>query len=428
MTAPNDPSQHSLNRLELLYRLSQTFNTSLDLDEVLNRVIDEAITILNAERGFIMLLETDGRQTFRVARGLDQTTIDQPQSQVSQSVVQRVAQEGQPVLTSDAQSDARFNMRQSVMLLGLRSVLCVPIKIKDKVLGVVYADNRFEVGIFTQADLNLLTAITAIAAIAIENARLYQMAVEKGRLQQELQMAREMQISFLPDEIPTVNGWDFAARWLPAREVAGDYYDFISFDNGQMGLVIADVTDKGAAAALFMVFTNSIVRASVLSNMPPVESLTNANRLISARSPNAMFVSLVYCLLDPHSGKVTYVNAGHNPPLYYNKSTRTLRKLMPTGMVLGIDPDAPLLQREIALKPGDFILFYTDGLPDAINAHEEAFGMQRLETILHANPSASAEELLDDISAALYAHTGGITPFDDISMLIAKCSMLAADE
>jgi sigma-B regulation protein RsbU (phosphoserine phosphatase) len=332
------------------------------------------------------------------------------------------------VLTSDAQSDARFNMRQSVMLLGLRSVLCVPIKIKDKVLGVVYADNRFEVGIFTQADLNLLTAITAIAAIAIENARLYQMAVEKGRLQQELQMAREMQISFLPDEIPTVNGWDFAARWLPAREVAGDYYDFISFDNGQMGLVIADVTDKGAAAALFMVFTNSIVRASVLSNMPPVESLTNANRLISARSPNAMFVSLVYCLLDPHSGKVTYVNAGHNPPLYYNKSTRTLRKLMPTGMVLGIDPDAPLLQREIALKPGDFILFYTDGLPDAINAHEEAFGMQRLETILHANPSASAEELLDDISAALYAHTGGITPFDDISMLIAKCSMLAADE
>jgi len=174
-----------------------------------------------------MLLGPDGSQLFSVARGLEGKTIDQPQSQISQSVVQKVVNEGQPILTSDAQTDSRFNMRQSVMLLGLRSVLCVPLKVKDEIKGVVYADNRFEVGIFMPADLELLSAIASIAAIAVENARLYQMAVEQGRMQRELQMAREMQTTFLPQEVPHVHGWQFASRWHPAREVAGDYFDFI---------------------------------------------------------------------------------------------------------------------------------------------------------------------------------------------------------
>jgi hypothetical protein len=279
-----------------------------------NSVIDEVIAALHAERGFIMLHEARRPADFRVARGLDQTTIDQPQSQVSQSVVQKVAQEGQPILTSDAQTDTRFNMRQSVMLLGLRSVLCVPVKIKEKVLGVVYADNRFEAGIFTQADMDLLMAITAIAAIAIDNARLYQMAVEKGRLMRELQMAREMQTSFLPDSCPQVPAGSLQpAGCRPAKSPATITTSSRSTTQ-HLGLVIADVTDKGAAAALFMVFTNSIVRASVHPQLQPVESIINANRLICQKSPNAMFVSLVYCLLDTSSGQVTWSMPGTTRP------------------------------------------------------------------------------------------------------------------
>ena len=418
MTA--ESSQHTHNRLALLYRLSQTFNSSLDLTEVLNRVIDEVIAVLHAERAFIMLLEPDGGQTFRVARGIDQQTIDQPHSQVSQSVVQKVAQEGKPILTSDAQSDTRFNMRQSIMLLGLRSVLCVPLRSKDKVMGVVYADNRFEVGIFTQEDLDLLNAIAAIAAIAIENARLYLTAIERGRLLRELQLAREMQSSFLPQEIPQVEGWDFAARWQPAREVAGDYYDFIPVSAHRLGLVIADVTDKGAAAALFMVFTNSIVRASVHPNLPAAESIINANRLICSKSMNGMFVSLVYLLLETDSGLATYVNAGHNPPLFYNHDTGHLQKLAPTGMVLGIDPETIFKQRSLAIQPGDFLLLYTDGVIDAINEQEEAFGMARLEEILLTHHDAPAAEITTKIEEALVAHTGTTTPFDDVTTLLVR--------
>lgn len=420
MTATNN-TQHSGDRLALLYRLSQTFNSSLDLNEVLNLFIDEVIQILHAERGFVMLLGADtSEMVFNVARGLDRKTIDQPQFQISQSVVQKVIDEGQPILTSDAQTDSRFNMRQSIMLLGLRSILCVPLKVKEEVRGVVYADNRFEVGIFTQADLDLLSAISSIAAIAIENARLYQMAVERGRMQRELQLAREMQSTFLPQEAPKLPGWDFAARWQPAREVAGDYFDFIAVSPDTTGLVIADVTDKGAPAALFMVFTNSIVRGSVHPLMQPSESISNANRLICDKSTNAMFVSLVYALINTKTGELTWVNAGHNPPLYYNSTENRLHSFRRTGMVLGIDPETPYSQHTNTLNRGDFLLLYTDGLIDAIDANGKDFGVQRLEEIAYQSRHESAEEIVNRLERAVALHTGGITPFDDVTILVVK--------
>lgn len=421
MTASTN-AQHPGDRLALLYRLSQNFNSSLDLNEVLNRVIDEVIQILHAERGFIMLFGPGGSQMFSVARGLDRQTIDQPQSQVSQSVVQKVTSEGQPILTSDAQTDSRFNMRQSIMLLGLRSVLCVPLKVKDEVKGVVYADNRFEVGIFTQADLELLTAIASIAAIAVENARLYQMAVEQGRMQRELQLAREMQTTFLPQEVPQVHGWQFASHWRPAREVAGDYYDFIPVDANTIGLVIADVTDKGAPAALFMVFSNSIVRGSVHPSIAPADAMASANRLICAKSPNAMFVSLVYIQLDLNSGKGYYVNAGHNMPIHYRRAEDRLYSLARTGMVMGIEPETPYTQQALTLEPGDFLLMYTDGLTDSIDAQGREFGVPRLEELLRQNRHASVDEVINRLEEAIIEHSGEATPFDDITLLMVKRS------
>jgi signal transduction histidine kinase len=168
------PSQPPGERLDLLYRLAQTFNSSLDLDQVLNLVMDEVIAATRAERGFVMLRESDGQLRFRVARGLDRETIDEPEFQISRSVVAWVSDEGQPVLTQDAQADYQFGERGSVQALGLRSLLCVPLRIKDQVSGVVYVDNRVQTGVFLPEDLELLASIASSAAIAIENARLHQ--------------------------------------------------------------------------------------------------------------------------------------------------------------------------------------------------------------------------------------------------------------
>ena len=258
-----EPPDSSTVRLALLVRLAQAFNSSLDLDQVLGRVMDEVIAAVHAERGFVMLHEAGGQLVFRVARGIDQRTIEDPSFQISRGVLAQVAAEGRPVLTSDAQHDDRFSMRQSIVSLGLRSILCVPLVVRDQVTGVIYVDNRLHAGIFTPADLELLTAIASSAAIAIENARLYQAAVETGRLERELQMARELQAGLIPHETPHAPGWEFVARWQPARQVAGDFYDFIPAAGDHIGIVVADVADKGMAAAIFMALTRSTVRASL---------------------------------------------------------------------------------------------------------------------------------------------------------------------
>lgn len=408
------------DRLSLLYHLSQQFNSSLDLDEVLNRVMDEVISAVRAERGFVMLKDQHGELKFRVARGMDQQTIDDPQFQVSRSVVERVAGDGQPILTSDAQSDARFNMRQSVMAMGLRSILCVPLKMKEQLTGVIYVDNRLHAGIFTPADLELLSYIASSASIALENARLYQVAIEKGRLEQELQMARKVQAGLLPREIPVKPGWDLDAFWQPAREVGGDYYDFIPLPGERMGLVIADVTDKGMPAALFMASTKNIVRASAGSCDNIAEEIKKANQLIEAESNDRMFVSLVYACLDLNSGKLTYVNAGHNPPLYYNSQKQELTQLERTGMWLGVDPANQFTQKIIALNKNDFLILYTDGIPDAINQEEQDFGMSRLEDIVKEHCSQTGEEIRQAIIAAIAEFTSPAEPFDDITLMIIK--------
>lgn len=422
----SNTSKKSSDRLELLYHLSQTFNSSLDLDEVLNRVMDEVITTTRAERGFVMLhepgedAESSGGLKFQVARGMDQKTINDPQFQISRSVVERVAHEGKPILTSDAQTDARFNIRESVMFLGLRSILCVPLNIKDKPIGVIYVDNRLQAGIFTQADLELLSAIASSAAIAIENARLYHVAVDKGRMERELQMARRVQSSLLPRETPQIPGWEFSALWQPAREVSGDYYDFIPTEFGHLGLVIADVTDKGMPAALFMASTRSIIRASLTRALSPVDGIGYANRLLCGESNDGLYVSLFFALLNLENGGLTYVNAGQNPPLLYNCVQNQLIELTSTGMPLGIDADNQYEQSTISLNHGDFILLYTDGVTDAINPHQQEFGTDRLKAVLLAQRRATSESILVSLEQAVNNFTGTHVLYDDLTIVVAK--------
>lgn len=410
-------SEPSADRLALLYRISQAFNSSLDLEQVLNRVMDEVIASTRAERGFVMLRGADDQLAFVAARGMDQRTLDQPEFQISRGVVERVAREGKPQLTSDAQSDGWLSARTSVVIFGLRSILCVPLQFKGATIGVIYVDNRLQAGIFLPADLELLTSIAASAAIAIENARLYRLAVDKGRMERELQVAREVQASLLPRHTPQIEGWEFAAFWQPAREVAGDFYDFIPGD--RLGVVIADVSDKGMPAALFMALSRSIVRASVAHIHQPAEGISQANRLICADATNGMFVTLFYAQLDPVTGELVYVNAGHNPPLLLRAGSGELIELERTGMVLGIHESGPYDQRSVTLNAGDLILFYTDGVTDALDTQGNEFGLDHLRRMLLDHRGASATELAATLDRTL-AEFGGAVRYDDITVVVAK--------
>jgi sigma-B regulation protein RsbU (phosphoserine phosphatase) len=410
----------SSDRLAVLYRLSQTFNSTLDINQVLNLVIDEVIAAFSAERGFVMLINAEGGFEFRVARGLDKTDIDQPESQVSQSIVDSVLRDGEPILSCNVREDERFNQIECVSLLGLLSVLCVPLKIKNNFLGVIYLDSRLQTCVFDEDDLELLTAIASNAAIAIENARLYRLAVQQGRLERELQMAREVQMGLLPQTTPRLKNWEFASHWQPANEVSGDYYDFINIPDKGLGIVIADVTDKGMAAALFMAFIRSTIRACLRYAATPASNLTCGNQLILEESTNGMFVTLFYVLLDPHSGDITYVNAGHNPPFCYSKSTDSLFRLERTGMALGVEENTAYTQATKTLLPGDFLLLFTDGLVDSHNEAGEAFGVERLEKTIFAHRADRAAVMVSAIKDALHEFTGNTPCYDDMTLIAVR--------
>jgi sigma-B regulation protein RsbU (phosphoserine phosphatase) len=416
-TSPDLPAN---DRLTLLYNLSQQLNSSLDLEVVLNKLMDEVITALHAERGFIMLHGVDGMLEFRVARGLDQTDIEDPEFQISRSIVDKTAASGQPILTSDAQLDERFNMRQSIMAKGLRAILCVPIKIKDQQIGIIYVDNRLRAGIFTTEDLDLLNSISASAAIAIENARLYKLAIEKSRMETEMQLARNVQISLLPREIPSIPGWQFGAHWQPARQVGGDYYDFIQHPDGRLGLVIADVTDKGMPAALFMASTKNILRASIQACDSIADGINRANKLIEHESNGQMFISLVYACLDPASGVLLYVNAGHNPPLQFHAGLRKYSLLNRSGMWLGVDASANYKDETEKIDDDDLIILYTDGVSEAENPLGEPFGVEGLKSVISKHREKTPHDLCKLVIQAVKDFTGTSELSDDITLVIVK--------
>jgi sigma-B regulation protein RsbU (phosphoserine phosphatase) len=337
-------------------------------------------------------------------------------------VVKKVAEGGRPILTSDAGHDPRFIDSQSVLNLGLRSILCVPLQIKGRLDGVLYADNRLQAGIFKPEDLEFLAAIADSAAIAIENARLYKIAVEKGRMEQELRMAHQVQESLLPRTLPSIPGWEFEARWVPALEVAGDYYDLIPAADGKLYLVIGDVTDKGMPASLFMVFTRSAIRASVEIGGSLVVALEHSNRMICLESGEGLFVTLFIGCLDTDSGELRYINAGHNPPLGLKAGETEFTRLTRTGIPLGIDSDYRYEERSVQISQGEVLVLYTDGVTEAVNLSGEQFGMARLESSIRQAGSGPAADLVQGVMEAVSGYSVPGKATDDITLLVVRRS------
>ncbi len=421
MTIHLEPAQISSDRLAMMYRLSQRFNACcLDLEELLNLVLDEVIAATQAERGLVTILDVTGKCALRVMHGLDQVAMHHPQFRYSRRVMGQVARGGKPILTKNKEANVQLAQRHGWSGLEFRSILCVPLITREMVSGFFYVDSLMQSQTLNQDDLNLLTAIADSAAVAIDNARLYQTAVSNARLEREMQMAHDIQAGLLPQKTPQFPGWEFATHWQPAREVGGDYFDFISNDNRQVGLVIADVSDKGIPAALFMANTRAIVRAGIHSSPSVAEAINRANRLINADATDGMFVTLFYALIDPDGGDMTYVNAGHNPPLLFRRNQMQLSELSRTGMALGVDGDAAYEQRTVKLNPGDFIVLYTDGVTDAIDDQDRFFGVERLQRVLLDNRQASAREVIAALQQAITDFIGQAASFDDIAIIVAR--------
>ncbi|MEA3488610.1 MAG: LytS/YhcK type 5TM receptor domain-containing protein [Euryarchaeota archaeon] len=243
---------------------------------------------------------------------------------------------------------------------------------------------------------------------------------ELERKRYELKMAHDIQQSFLPDAIPDLPGFELAAQNIPAKEVGGDFYDFIPISEGKIGLTIADVSGKGVPAALFMALSRTIVRAKATRIPGVAEVIRDANSLIAADAKSGMFVTLFYAVLDVSARTLTYVCAGHNPPVIFKAKTKTLMRLDAKGIALGAIADIELEERTIVLDEGDIVVFYTDGVTEAMNKNEVQFGEERLNTTIKVNQRLSANDMLEKINAEVLAFCGDVPQFDDITLMVLK--------
>ncbi|MEM6285243.1 MAG: GAF domain-containing SpoIIE family protein phosphatase, partial [Chloroflexota bacterium] len=415
---PQDVASLDVEHLKTLYDFSLNMNSSLDFNTVLNNFMDSVMEITRAGRGFVMIDES-GNGNFRVIveRGLDNDTLKK--EGYSTTIVNQVVNSRESILTNNAQFDDRFQPGQSIIMQGLRAILCAPMIVQNRVIGAVYVDNALRSGAFTQSDLGLLTAVCGLAGTAIENARLYQVAVEKGRLERELQMARDIQRTLLPKTMPYVPGYEITARWQAAREVAGDFYDVFTLNDNSLGVVVADVSDKGAPAAMFMAVSRTMIRSHAHATNSPVETLARTNDLILEDADSGMFVTAFHSIFEP-DGSGMHVNAGHNPPIIFRRATSEIMFMPRGGRAIGWFPNNPLEAVELKLEPGDMVIYYTDGLTEAESVTKDFFGEERLCNIILESYDKPLEVLGDEIIRAVDDFTAGAPPFDDLTLLIVR--------
>ncbi len=416
-----DQNRSEIHALEQLIEATKSLNSTLDLNELLDILVDITLGLVDAERGTVYVLDAQRQELWtRVAKGLDtsgRVTIRLP---IGKGIAGYVAATGDLINIPDAYLDPRFNPefdRQTGY--RTRSILCMPIRTKEgAVTGVFQLLNKRE-GVFTDDDTRILDALSVHAAIALENARLYEQERLKIRIERDLLAAREVQMSLLPRHTPSVPEYAFSATAVSAREVAGDLYDFIRLDGQRIAVTIGDVSGKGLPAALLMAHIQGSVRDVAHEFKGPGECLTVLNQRIAATTSVEKFVTLVYGILDPRAHTFHYANAGHNPPILM-ASDGNVRTLESGGTLLGIVEGLIYDEETVSLGPGDVLVLYTDGLSESMNARQELLGDDRIASLVASVHDKTAEEIKNTLLAAVAEHQGNEPPADDLTLIVVK--------
>jgi sigma-B regulation protein RsbU (phosphoserine phosphatase) len=404
--------------LALISKVGITLLAPATLNETLETIVSLVFESVPADRCLIMMRD-EGSEDLRVAVARLRDRVGEVgEIRVSRNVLDEVVIRGKSVLTSDAQHDPRF-ASGTMVLQGVRSVLAVPLGVSDKVFGIIYADSPIAEGRFTEDHLKVLTTLASVAAIRVENARLVEARLERERLERELALASEIQQRFQPTAPPHVNGYELQGISFPCYEIGGDYYDFIEREDGRLVIALGDVSGKGTAAALLMSSLHAAIHAQSESHDSLVATISAVNRYLADNIPANRFVTLFYAELDPESGALSFLNAGHNPPLIVH-AAGTVEQLASGGLPLGIKRDAEYREGRTQLQKGDVLVIYSDGVTEAQSPSGEEFGSTRLYEVVSRNIEASAAGIRDRIESSLTKFAQGTSAADDITLVIVK--------
>lgn len=426
-----DSSQEQAYAAAALLQVAQAVASLSDIDEILGTIVRIMPILVGVERAAIYSWDA-ADQAFLPAQeyGIPDEMLANLWHRFGRGefpLLDAALEQGQMVMCQDAHlgpgnwlsvSPCSPDELEAVTLSDDRLLVALPVMLKSETFGIFVVEETIGGRRFRNRRLEILTGVAQQIALAIQNDIYQRERVSRERLETEVQLARQIQETFIPKTLNPPTGWDLSARWRTALQMSGDFYDVIHLPDGRLGLFIADVADKGIPAALFMALTRTLVRAAILKTPSPAEALNQVNDLLYPDCEQGMFVTAVYGALDPTTGVFTYANAGHNPP--YLLRNRQIRPLTRTGIALGVIESATMTEASLTLEPGDLLVFYTDGITEAFSAEGEMFGDERLKQILSSLGTASTIEVLDRLDAEVNAFVKDYPVSDDITLITLK--------
>jgi sigma-B regulation protein RsbU (phosphoserine phosphatase) len=405
-------------KFQLLLQISEKISATFDLGELLDHLIDTARSVVHCDAAGIYVIKRSGGE--RAIEAMVTRGYDGPDAEsclmldIGEGVTGTVIQTGQTLIIPDVRKDDRYIEARRTT----RSEIAAPISLNERIIGAFNLESD-ELDAFTEADADVLHFFANAAAISIEKAVLHEELVEKKRIESQLEVARQVQSSLLPDRPPEPDGFDIAAENLPTYEVGGDYYDFINFPDSQIGIAIADVSGKGVPAALIMATLRAALRTQVRNDFALPDIMRAVNHLLFESTTDAQFVTAVYGVLDPHSGRFTYSNCGHNPPLLMHADGR-FDELTTGGPALGIFDVARFEQGIVDVPVGATLAFYTDGVVEAADQDGKEFGLRRLRNVLYGSSGLSAFRTTRAVLDATRSFSGTDAFADDFTLVVVK--------
>ena len=398
------------------------------LDDVLALVMDSAIAVSGAERGFIMLAGDDDELEFKLGRSRDRVTLPGSRFQTSRKIPEEVFRTGRSRIEADLLDGDLANQHLGTVALGIRNVLCVPLRlqryvesaettIQDRRVGVLYLDSRDKGTLMSDETRATLDTLAAEAAVAIDNAQLYRAALEKARLDQEMATAAQIQQALLPTRSRTGAFFDASAEMLPCRSIGGDFFEYVDLSDGRFGFALGDVSGKGPPAALLGALLQGSLAAQTTIASGPADALSNVNSALVHRAIEARFATLFYAVLSP-DGQLIFCNAGHNPPFLVGSNG--VRRLETGGMPLGLFEGTPLDEESVTMQPGDFLVTFSDGVSEALNPDGEEFEDARILESIEGSSGRDAKTQLEHLFSSVKTFTAGAAQNDDVTVLVVS--------
>lgn len=409
-------------KLGMLLETTALLNSSLDIDEIIPELMESTTVITETKASLLMLVDEDtGELVVKAASGEISENIVDKRIPKSAGISAWAVENDSAIIAQDITKDDRFHALGEYIDNQTTSMIFAPIKIRNKLIGVLAAYNRYDGSDFAESDVPIIESIARQAAIAFNTARLHSEALEKQRLEHELIFARKIQERFWPNELPNMDGIDVAAVSVPATQVGGDYYDFITLPEGQIGIAIGDIAGKDVSAALLMATTRSALRVQAEENVRPLMDIFyQLNNTIYRDTAPEKFLTLFYGILDFKNRQLRYINGAHNPPIIYNSSTQRTKLLDVGGTLVGMFPDTNYETDSVQLHSRDTLVMYTDGITEAFNLKGEMFSEERLHEIIRKSNGMNAHELLATIQYEVNNFSMGVPQQDDMTLVVVK--------